>query len=579
MPDPSAPSPPPPRQQSPRSDATLTGATPPPKRSKWNSRTEFLLATVGNCVGVGNVWRFPYLCYRNGGGSFLVPYFLALLLLGMPLFLLELALGQRFELGATHAYGKLHRRFRGVGAAGTLMAYVCLWYYNVILAWTVVYAAHSLRPRVPWGADGVDAERFWEAQVLHESSGFDDFGERGPASAALFFALVLSWTCLFLATRRGVHSAGKVAYVAATAPYGILVLLVIRGLTLRGAAEGLKFYVRPDARKLATPRPWLDAANQIVYSLGVGTGQMIAFGSYNPADEDVVADSLAIAALNSCTSLFAGVAVFAMLGHKARRDGADVGDVVASGEGLAFVAYPDGLSSLPAAGLWSFLFFVMLFALCLDSGMAMLECWTTMLRDFGVFSHDAEERWTVLGRRPRSQDVVVGGSCLFGFCGSLLFITRPGIYWFALVDRYVMWGVFLVAAVECCGVAHVYGARRFADDVRKATGRAVPRFFLFAWSWGTPAFCVLLAGASFQSAFADSTYEGARSTASAKAIGFLLMVGPACLMAGGAFERPSPSYCAVEKPAASVELTAVAAASPTKGGGRLARAASGADVV
>ena len=295
MPDPSAPPPPPPRQQSPRSDATLTGATPPPKRSKWNSRTEFLLATVGNCVGVGNVWRFPYLCYRNGGGSFLVPYFLALLLLGMPLFLLELALGQRFELGATHAYGKLHRRFRGVGTAGTLMAYVCLWYYNVILAWTVVYAAHSLRPRVPWGADGVDAERFWEAQVLHESSGFDDFGERGPASAALFFALVLSWTCLFLATRRGVHSAGKVAYVAATAPYGILVLLVIRGLTLRGAAEGLKFYVRPDARKLATPRPWLDAANQIVYSLGVGTGQMIAFGSYNPADEDVVADSLAIA--------------------------------------------------------------------------------------------------------------------------------------------------------------------------------------------------------------------------------------------------------------------------------------------
>ncbi|KAH8072571.1 neurotransmitter:sodium symporter [Aureococcus anophagefferens] len=532
MPDPSAPPPPPPRQQSPRSDATLTGATPPPKRSKWNSRTEFLLATVGNCVGVGNVWRFPYLCYRNGGGSFLVPYFLALLLLGMPLFLLELALGQRFELGATHAYGKLHRRFRGVGAAGTLMAYVCLWYYNVILAWTVVYAAHSLRPRVPWGADGVDAERFWEAQVLHESSGFDDFGERGPASAALFFALVLSWTCLFLATRRGVHSAGKVAYVAATAPYGILVLLVIRGLTLRGAAEGLKFYVRPDARKLATPRPWLDAANQIVYSLGVGTGQMIAFGSYNPADEDVVADSLAIAgAGKECDIPKAPLGRFPL----ARRDGADVGDVVASGEGLAFVAYPDGLSSLPAAGLWSFLFFVMLFALCLDSGMAMLECWTTMLRDFGVFSHDAEERWTVLGRRPRSQDVVVGGSCLFGFCGSLLFITRPGIYWFALVDRYVI--------------------------------------------WGTPAFCVLLAGASFQSAFADSTYEGARSTASAKAIGFLLMVGPACLMAGGAFERPSPSYCAVEKPAASVELTAVAAASPTKGGGRLARAASGAEFV
>ena len=183
---------------------------------------------------MGNVWRFPYLCYRNGGGTFLVPYLLALVFIGAPLFLLELALGQRFSLGATHAYGKLHRRFRGVGCAGTVMAYVCLMYYNVILAWTVVYGCHALRPGgVPWGDARVDSERFWERQVLHQSRGFEDFGKAGgPASAPLAVALVFSWACLFFATRRGVHSAGRVAYVAATAPYAILVLLVLEDIPM-----------------------------------------------------------------------------------------------------------------------------------------------------------------------------------------------------------------------------------------------------------------------------------------------------------------------------------------------------------
>ena len=128
----------------------------PRARARWTSRTEFLLATVGNCVGVGNVWRFPYLCYRNGGGGFLIPYFMALLFIGVPVFLLELALGQRFQRGATLAYEKLHRRLRGFGVAGTVMAFATLSYYNVILAWTIVYMVHSLRTPLPFRR--VDAE-------------------------------------------------------------------------------------------------------------------------------------------------------------------------------------------------------------------------------------------------------------------------------------------------------------------------------------------------------------------------------------------------------------------------------------
>ncbi len=353
------------------------GATP---RAKWNSRTEFLLATIGNCVGVGNVWRFPYLCYRNGGGSFLIPYFAALLLVGVPAFMLELALGQRFQRGATHCYLRLHKRLAGVGIAGTGMAFATLVYYQTILAWSLVYAFHSFRSPLPWKR--TDAERFWEHGVLRESNGFEqNFGT--PSTTELSLALIFSWVALFLATRRGVHSAGKAAYVFATLPYAILTLLVIRGSLLEGAGEGIKFYLKPRVDRLGHVRTWLDAFNQIIYSLGIGTGQMVAYGSYTESNEDIVLDAGCISLLNSFTSLYAGVAVFAMLGHKAHKDGSSVADVVQSGEGLAFVAIPDGLSELPAAGLWCFIFFAMLFALALDSSIAMLESWTTMLRDFG----------------------------------------------------------------------------------------------------------------------------------------------------------------------------------------------------
>ena len=506
------------------------GATTTP-RAKWNSRTEFLLATIGNCVGVGNVWRFPYLCYRNGGGSFLIPYFAALLLVGVPAFMLELALGQRFQRGATHCYLRLHRRLAGVGIAGTGMAFATLVYYQTILAWSLVYAFHSFQSPLPWKR--TDAERFWEHGVLRESDGFEEyFGV--PSTTELSMALIFSWVALFLATRRGVHSAGKAAYVFATLPYAILTLLVIRGSLLEGAGEGIKFYLRPRIDRLGHVRTWLDAFNQIIYSLGIGTGQMVAYGSYTESNEDIVLDAGCISLLNSFTSLYAGVAVFAMLGHKANKDGSSVADVVQSGEGLAFVAIPDGLSELPAAGLWCFIFFAMLFALALDSSIAMLESWTTMLRDFG-WEGDPNAPAFKSVKWFRRQDALVGSSCAVGCLISGIFVSRPGIYWFALWDAYVVWAVFIVVGIECVGVAYGYGAAKFSEEVQKGAGRAVPRFIQMCWSFVTPFLCAVLAVASFAALCAGGgRYEGARATPAALVLGFLLMLGPVAVMVAGA---------------------------------------------
>jgi len=509
----------------------------PSRRERWGSRTEFVLATVGNCVGVGNVWRFPYLCYKNGGGTFLIPYFLALALVGTPIFMLELAVGQRFGKGNAHSYQKLHKRLIGVGVASTCMAYVTLWYYNIIVAWTIVYMAHSLRSpnRTPWGPKTVDSERFWDHAVLWESDGFEEF--RGVTSFQLVLGSVFAWIALFFTTKNGVKSTGKVAYVTATLPYLLLAMLVLRGVTLKGAGEGLRFYLKPQFSKLfESPDPWLDAANQIIYSLGVGTGQLVAFGSYNPKDEDVVFDSVAIAGLNSFTSLFAGIAIFSIIGHKAQRDGEKVADVVDSGEGLAFVAYPDGLSTLPGAGVWCFIFFGMLFFLAIDSSMAMLEAWMTLLADFGLFKPDSSKDLDddVVDEGKRAKGVFF--SCLFGFCVSFIFITRPGIYWFTLVDSFVVWGVFAVAALECWGVARLYGAENFAKDIYDMTRRKVPQLIITCWTHVTPSLCVILGLVSFVVAMADThpEYEGANATSSARVVGIFLMLIPVVIMALGA---------------------------------------------
>eukprot|EP00633_Aureoumbra_lagunensis_P007598 CAMPEP_0197316040 /NCGR_PEP_ID=MMETSP0891-20130614/40644_1 /TAXON_ID=44058 ORGANISM="Aureoumbra lagunensis, Strain CCMP1510" /NCGR_SAMPLE_ID=MMETSP0891 /ASSEMBLY_ACC=CAM_ASM_000534 /LENGTH=559 /DNA_ID=CAMNT_0042805309 /DNA_START=355 /DNA_END=2034 /DNA_ORIENTATION=- len=415
------------------------------------------------------------------------------------------------------------------------MAFTTLFYYNIIVAWTLVYAWQSLRSppnHVPWGEseNRVDAERFWEHSVLKQSSGFEEFGH-SIGSSQLIFASILAWLVLYLATRHGVQSTGKVAYVTATAPYILLALLVVRGITLEGAAEGLKFYLKPKPKILfQSTRPWLDAANQIVYSLGVGTGQLVAFGSYNTPNEDVVFDSVAIALLNSFTSLFAGIAIFSMLGHKAKRDGVRVSDVVDSGEGLAFVAYPDGLSALPGAGIWCFIFFITLFSLALDSSMALLEAWITMLADLGIFN---DTKTAQLNHNYREFGVF--SSCLFGFFVSLIFITRPGIYWFSLVDSVVVWGVFAVAVAECYGVARIFGAKRFAEQLHRMAGRRVPNLILYCWSTITPIVCFFLGLISLGITLArkNPKYEGARATILARLVSLLLMLGPLIIITFG----------------------------------------------
>eukprot|EP00058_Branchiostoma_floridae_P025938 XP_002611428.1 hypothetical protein BRAFLDRAFT_63940 [Branchiostoma floridae] len=290
------------------------------ERGNWSHKMDYLLSLLGFAVGLGNVWRFPYLCYRNGGGAFLIPYVIMLLLSGLPLFLMELALGQFASQGPISVW-KLSPIFKGVGFAMFTISSLIGIYYIVLLAYSLFYLFASFTSELPWNTGCTNA---WNTPDCTIS----DHG-----------------------------------------------LIWING-TWYNRTE-----IQDTELWNASKRVWRDGAIQIFFSLGTSWGQLITLSSYSRFHNNCYRDALVIAVLNCLTSFYAGFAIFSVLGFMANEMGVKVEDVADTGAGLAFVAYPAALARLPISPLWSSLFFVMLLTLGLDSQFAVLEALVTGIVD------------------------------------------------------------------------------------------------------------------------------------------------------------------------------------------------------
>jgi len=424
----------------------------PALRERWDSRTAFLFAAMGSAVGLGNLWRFPYIAGKHGGGAFLIPYFIALLTAGIPLLILECGIGQMLQRGAPEALGRIRKGFEWVGWWALAVGSMISFYYAAVMAWCWGYLWYSLRAlvtgtQVPWATG--PGEFFFQTVLQRNKNPW----EFGGLSLPVVLGLVVTWVAIFLIIHRGLKVVSKVVMVTVPLPVILLAILLVRGLTLEGAEGGLAYYLTPRFEVLKNPQVWLDAYGQIFFSLSLGFGIMIAYASYQPRASDVNNDAFIISLGNCGTSFFAGFVVFSTLGYLAAAKGVALADVAKAGPGLAFVAYPEAIARMPWAPLVGVLFFLALLTLGIDSLFSIVEAIITGIHD----------KW------PVGRDRITAVFCGVGLVLGLLYATHSGLSWLDIVDKWMnSFGLAAVGLAECIVVGWLYKTgklRRWLNSV------------------------------------------------------------------------------------------------------------------
>ncbi|XP_066929944.1 sodium-dependent neutral amino acid transporter B(0)AT3-like isoform X2 [Clytia hemisphaerica] len=495
-------------------------------REAWGNKVEFLLASVGLAVGVGNVWRFPYLCQKNGGGAFLIPYFTMMVLQGFPLFIMEFAMGQRMKQSAVRCWNNVHPVFFGVGISCMLVSFAMCSYYIVVITWCLYYFFVSFTSDLPWQRQYCGKYKEYTAlqnnissyiQSLRDSNAtmgfiynetlrtdseiknFPDCCVVDPPQYfwyhnalqtsplleradhmnwKIFGCLAAGWFVVYLCVLKGVKSSGKAAYFTATFPYVLLFILFIRGVTLEGAGDGIKEFFRPKMSEIWKFQAWMDAATQIFYSLSIGFGALIAFSSYMPRKNNCVNDALIVVLINCGTSLFAGIVTFSFLGYRQHKTGIEI-EKIGTGPGLAFITYCEAFLLMEVSPLWSILFFMMLVLLGIDSEFGTLEGAVAPLYDLG---------WVTM--RKEYFMAIIGGVFVVL---EMIFCLGNGYYLFQIFDDYsVPVPLLIIALFQVVALGWVYGTDRISNDIEYMTGKRPHIFWRICWKYISPLILIVV---------------------------------------------------------------------------------------
>ncbi|KAM4027675.1 sodium-dependent neutral amino acid transporter B(0)AT1 isoform 2-T2 [Anomaloglossus baeobatrachus] len=458
------------------------------ERPQWDNKAQYMLTCIGFCVGLGNVWRFPYLCQSHGGGAFMIPFLILLVFEGIPLLHLEFAIGQRLRKGSVGVWSSIHPTLKGVGL-------------------------------VTECAKSSPVDYFWYRETLNTSTKIDD---SGTLQWWLVLSLACAWGVLYVCTIRGIETTGKAVYVTSTLPYVVLTIFLIRGLTLKGSVSGIVYLFTPDVAELSNPVTWLDAGAQVFYSFSLAFGGLISFSSYNSVHNNCEKDAVIISIINGFTSIYSATVIYSIIGFRATAQYDDCfasnilaltntfdwpegnitqdnykdmltyfnqtdPTVIASldlptcdldkllsegveGTGLAFIVFTEAITKMPVSPLWSVLFFIMLFCLGLSSMFGNMEGVLVPLMDLKIIP----KSWP--------KEAVTGTICAVSFLIALIFVLQSGNYWLALFDGFAgSIPLLIIAFCEMFSVVYIYGIDRFNRDIEFMIGHKPNIFWQATW--------------------------------------------------------------------------------------------------
>ncbi len=434
-------------------------------REQWNSQIGFLLAAVGSAIGLGNIWRFSYMAYNYGGGAFLVPYITALVTAGIPLLILEFAMGHERIGSAPLACRRIRPGWEWLGWwAVIFVMFGIVLYYMVVVAWCLDFMVYSLS--LAWGSS---PDTFFFKDFLQVSSSPAALGGfRMPILAALAVVWFINWGIVYRGISGGIEIANKIFMPTL---FVLTCCLVVWAVNLDGAMVGLRAYVTPDFSKIASPRVWIDAYSQIFFTLSLGFGIMIAYASYLPRKSDITRNAVLTALINSGYSLLAGLGVFSVLGFMAVSQGKELSEVVSQSIGLAFVAYPQAISLMPGGRFFGAVFFFCLFVAGISSSISIIEAFTSAIIDKFGFR-----------RAPLVTMIAVAG-----MAGSLIFATRAGLLWLDIVDHMLThYGLVVVGIGECILTAWFFNCNFFREHLNSVSSLKLGSWWVIMIRWFIP---------------------------------------------------------------------------------------------
>ncbi len=412
------------------------------ERQQFSTKMGFILSAVGSAVGLGNIWRFPYVLYENGGGGFLIPYFIALFTAAIPLLIVEYTLGNKFRASAPLAFARNNPKFEWVGWIPTLLSFVIILYYSSIVSWAINYLFLSIN--LAWGPS---PDTFYFNEFLHVSSSpFDLAGFNYKVLAGLAAVWASTYFICSGSIGKGIEKLNRVLLPLLAV---CLLVVIFRGVTLDGASAGLNVLFTPDFGKLAEPKVWLAAYSQVFYSLSVAMGIMITYSSYLPKDSDVVNTAYITGFANSAFEFTVSIGVFGILGYMATAKGVPVTEVVEDGVGLAFIVFPQAFNLMGTFGsILGVAFFGSLVFAGLTSFVSLTEAFIVPFVD--KFKIDRKKMYKYV--------------CVGGFLISSVYATGAGLLILDIVDYFInSFAIITVGILEAVVIAHVFGIKKFQD--------------------------------------------------------------------------------------------------------------------
>ena len=440
------------------------------EQAQWDSSLAFIFAMIGAAVGLGNIWRFSYVLYSNGGGSFFIPYFIAIAIMGVPFLILEYGVGFSFKESFSKIMKKIKPEFEIIAWILVLFVFIVTIYYMVILSWDLVYLLSSFT--FNWGTDTA-------AYFVQNVGGSSNLSNASFLLIPTTVGVAILWVILWFISHRDVDKGiGKVSKVLIPALFIIMGIIIVYALTLPGAGVGIDTLLKPDWTMLFDINIWLAAFAQIIFSLSMGQAIALTYASYLPENSKLIDNVLIVVSSNSLFEICTAFGVFSILGYMSVTAGTPMVQLVTEGTGLVFIVFPMIFNIMGPVGrvLAPLLFLAILFA-GITSALGFFE---PMLNSTSI-----KLGWS----RKKTATIL----CVIGCVFSLILTTGISSYLVGIIDSFVNeFGILLLIGVQCIIFAWFYGVEHFLPALNEASTFKVGKIWTFVIKYLLPTVLIIM---------------------------------------------------------------------------------------